>query len=69
MQVPYRVEGNFVAETPQVWMRIPPGVMWVDPSADSRRAAVIRAEDARTESVVLVTNFFEHLRRRAPVNH
>jgi serine/threonine-protein kinase len=65
MRVPYRIEGStFIAEKPQVWMRIPAGVVWVDPLADGNRAIVIRSEDARTESVVLVVNFFEQLRRK-----
>jgi serine/threonine-protein kinase len=68
MRVPYRIDGStFVAEKPHVWMRIPPGVSWVDPSPDGTRAAAIRSEDARPESMVLVVNFFEHLRRTAPV--
>jgi serine/threonine-protein kinase len=66
MAVPYRVEGRtFAAGKPRVWMRIPPGVSWVDPAPDSPRAAVIRSEDPRRESMVLVVNFFEHLRRVA----
>ena len=66
MRVRYRVEGStFIAEKPQVWMRIPPGVVWVDPLADGNRAIVIRSAHARTESVVLMVNFLEQLRRRA----
>jgi hypothetical protein len=65
MTVPYRVDGRtFVAEKPRVWMRIPPGVMWVDPSPNEGRAAVIRSEDARRESMVLVVNFADYLRRK-----
>ena len=64
MSVPYRVQGQtFVAEKPRVWMRIPPGVLWLDPSPDSSRAAVIRSEEARRESMVLLVNVFDHLRR------
>jgi serine/threonine-protein kinase len=64
MSVPYRVKGRtFVAEKPRVWMRIPPGVLWLDPAPDSTRAAVIRSEEARGESMVLLVNFFDHLRR------
>ena len=64
MRVPYRIEGaTFVAEKPLMWMRIPTGVSWLEPSVDATRAAVIRSGDARTESVVLVVNFFEQLRR------
>ena len=67
MQVPYRIDGStFVAEKPRAWMRIPPGMSWVDPSVDGTRAATIRSEDARGEAMVLVVNFFEQLRRRAP---
>jgi hypothetical protein len=47
-------------------MRIPSGVSWVEPAMDGTRAAAIRSEDARPESMVLVVNFFEHLRRVAP---
>ena len=66
MSVPYRVQGQtFVAEKPRVWMRIPPGVLWLDPSPDSSRAAVIRSEEARRESMVLLVNVFDHLRRTA----
>jgi serine/threonine-protein kinase len=68
MRVPYRIDGStFVAEKPQVWMRIPQGVSWVEPSMDGTRAAAIRSEDARPESMVLVVNFFERLRRVASV--
>ena len=67
MRVPYRTDGStFIAEKPQLWMRIPPGVSWVDPSPDGTGAAAIRSEDARPESMVLVVNFFERLRRLAP---
>ena len=49
MRVPYRIEGHpFMPEKPQLRIRIPPGVEWVDPFADGRRAIVIRSEDART---------------------
>jgi len=66
MSVPYRVLGQtFVAEKPHVWMRIPPGVLWLDPAPDSSRAAVIRSEEARRESMVLLVNVFDHLRRAA----
>ena len=66
MSVPYRVQGQtFIAEKPRVWMRIPPGVLWLDPSPDSSRAAVIRSEEARRESMVLLVNVFDHLRRTA----
>jgi hypothetical protein len=41
-------------------MRIPPGVLWVDPAPDG----AIEAEDAGRESLVLLVNFFEQLRRR-----
>lgn len=47
-------------------MRIPPGVSWVDPSPEAAGAVAIRSEDARPESMVLVVNFFERLRRLAP---
>jgi hypothetical protein len=64
MSVPYRADGpTFVAEKPRTWMRIPPGVLWVDPAPDGTRAAAIEAEDAGRESLVLLVNFFEQLRR------
>ena len=67
MRVPYRIAGNtFVSEKPQVWMRIPPGVSWLEPSIDGLRGAGIRSEDARPESMVLVVNLFDYLRRIAP---
>jgi hypothetical protein len=66
MRVPYRVDGQtFAADKPEVWMRIPQGVLWVDPPMGATRAVGIRAEDKRSESVILVTNFFDELRRRA----
>jgi serine/threonine protein kinase/Tol biopolymer transport system component len=66
MIVPHHVEGStFVAEKPRMWMRIPPGVTWVDPALDGTRAVVIRSEDPRRESMVVLVNFFEHLRRAA----
>jgi hypothetical protein len=66
MSVPYRVEGRtFIAEKPRIWMRIPPGVLWLDPAPDNGRAAVIRSEDTRRESMVLLVNLFDHLRRTA----
>jgi serine/threonine-protein kinase len=68
MSVPYRVNGRtFVAEKPRAWMRIPPGVLWLDPSPDASRAAVIRSEDTRRESMVLVVNFFGYLREKLGV--
>jgi eukaryotic-like serine/threonine-protein kinase len=67
MRVPYRVDGRtFAAGKPELWMRIPQGVLWVDPPITGSRAATIRADDRRSESVVLVVNFFDELRRRAP---
>jgi Tol biopolymer transport system component/predicted Ser/Thr protein kinase len=66
MRVPYRVDGEtFAAGKPEFWMRIPQGVLWVDPPMTGTRAAAIRADDKRSESVVLVVNFFDELRRRA----
>jgi hypothetical protein len=66
MSVPYRVDGGtFIADRPRVWMRIPPGVLWLDPAPDGTRAAVIRSEDTRRESMVLFVNFFDYLRRTA----
>jgi hypothetical protein len=42
--------------------------VWLDPSIDGTRAVAIRSEDARPESVVLIVNFFDYLRRRAPAD-
>jgi hypothetical protein len=65
MKVPYRVTGDsIVADRPSVWMRIPQGVAWTDPAPDLTRAAVIRSEDVRVESFVLVVNFLERLRQQ-----
>jgi serine/threonine-protein kinase len=67
MRVPHRVDGRtFAAQRPELWMRIPQGVLWTDPPMSGTRAATIRADDKRSESVVLVVNFFDELRRRAP---
>jgi Tol biopolymer transport system component len=64
MAVRHRVEGTtFVAESPHVWMRIPPGVAWTDPAPDGVRAAVIRSEETRRESMVLMLGAFDRLRR------
>jgi Tol biopolymer transport system component len=69
MRVPYRLDGQaFAAGKPEMWMRIPKGVLWVDPPMTGTRAATIRADDKRSESVVLVVNFFDELRRRAPAD-
>jgi serine/threonine-protein kinase len=69
MRVPYRVDGRtFAADKPELWMRIPQGVLWVDPPMSGTRAAAIRADDQRRESLVLVLNFFDELRRRAPAD-
>jgi Tol biopolymer transport system component len=66
MSVPYRVSGStFIAEKPRVWMRVPVGVLWLDPAPNSTRAAVIRSEEARRESMVLLVNAFDHFRRVA----
>jgi hypothetical protein len=39
-------------------------VLWLEPTADGSRAAVIRSEDVHRESMVLVVNFFDYLRRK-----
>jgi hypothetical protein len=52
------------AEKPRMWMRIPPRVLWLEPTTDGARADVIRSEDAHRESMVLVVNFFDYLRRK-----
>jgi Tol biopolymer transport system component len=67
MVLGYRTEGRtFVPEKPRLWMRIPPNVSWVDPSPDGTRAAIIRSDETRRESLVLLVNFFDHLRRTVP---
>ena len=64
MRVPYRIDGpTFAAEKPHLWMRIPQGVLWVDPPVAGARAAIIRAGDKRSKSVVLAFNFFDELQR------
>ncbi len=64
MALGYRTERNrFVAEKPRLWMRIPLGMLWVDPAPDGSRAAVIRSDETRRESLVLLVNFFDYLRR------
>jgi Tol biopolymer transport system component len=67
MVLGHRTEGRtFVPEKPRLWMRIPPNVQWVDPAPDGTRAAIIRSDETRPESLVLLVNFFDHLRRTAP---
>ena len=46
--------------------RIPeclPKVSWVDPAPDGIRAAIIRSDETRRESLVLLVNFLDQLQR------
>jgi len=67
----YTVEGNsFRAEKPRVWS--PVLAAWnYDLHPDGERVAVLKASgdeaEARRDKVVLIVNFFDELRRLAPV--
>lgn len=75
MVVPYRVEGNaFRPDAPRVWSetRVPerPGGWSYDLHPDGTRFAVAPARDpkrTKQDTVVVVFNFFDELRRLAPV--
>ena len=75
MVVPYRVEGNsFRADTARAWsdMRVPQqrGQGLYDVHPDGVRFAVAPAPDqtvkARRDTMVVVFNFFDELKRLAP---
>jgi hypothetical protein len=68
------VQGDtFVAEKPRVWIAKLGGTLF-DVAPDGRRVAVLApvasADASKPEhEVVLLLNFFDELRRRAPVSH
>jgi Tol biopolymer transport system component len=72
---PYAVEGDsFRAERPRAWSpgRIPSraGPARFDPHPDGKRFAVVTAAaetEVRGDKVVFITNFFDELRRIAPL--
>ncbi len=73
MTVGYTVKGDaFQATTPRPWSASQPtGIMRFDPHPDGKRLAILQVprltgESTRT-SLVMVENFFEELRRVAPV--
>jgi hypothetical protein len=74
MAARYTVQGDtFVAEKPRVWIAKLGGTLF-DVAPDGRRVAVLApvasADAPRQEhQVVLLLNFFDELRRRAPVSH
>jgi hypothetical protein len=74
MAARYTVQGDtFVAEKPRVWIAKLGGTLF-DVAPDGRRVAVlapVASADApkQEHEVVLVLNFFDELRRRAPVSH
>lgn len=73
MTVGYTVSGDsFVAEKPRVWADNVRAVGGFDLAPDSSRVAVFvpvvtREAPKQEHSVVFVLNFFDELRRRAPV--
>lgn len=70
--VPYSAKGEaFVADKPRPWITNLGGALW-DLSPDGTRVAVMRPEQGPAESkpehvIVFVQNFFDELRRRAPL--
>ena len=74
MAARYTVQGDtFVAEKPRVWIAKLGGTLF-DVAPDGRRVAVlapVESADApkQEHEVVLLLNFFDELRRRAPVSH
>ena len=70
----YTVQGDtFVAEKPRVWIAKLGGTLF-DVAPDGRRVAVlapVASTDApkQEHEVVLLLNFFDELRRRAPMSH
>jgi hypothetical protein len=74
MAARYTVQGDtFIAEKPRVWIAKLGGTLF-DVAPDGRRVAVlapVAAADApeQEHEVVLVQNFFDELRRRAPLRH
>src|SRR5262245_21050613 len=74
MAVNYTVQSDaFVAEKPRVWIAKLGGTLF-DVAPDGRRVAVLTpvvSADASKQNheVVILLNFFDELRRRAPVSH
>ena len=74
MRVGYHVSGNsFVTETPRVWTTNVRSDGGFDLAPDGGRILVsvpviAPGAQAREHSVVFVLNFFDELRRRAPVD-
>jgi Tol biopolymer transport system component len=72
MAVSYTVKGEtFVADKPRVWIAKLGGTLW-DLAPNGKRVAVVTPEEAPEapkpdHEVVLLLNFFDYLRRRAPV--
>jgi len=73
MAVGYTLSGDsFVAERPRVWAANVPGAGGFDLAPDGKRVAMLvplATKDAsqRENTVVVVLNFFDELRRRAPI--
>ena len=66
---------SFVAEKPRVWSeRVPaffPATKFYDPAPDGKSVvALMRADtpEERHDRVIFLLNFFDELRRRAPLN-
>ena len=74
MTVGYTVSGDsFVAEKPRVWAANVRSAGGFDLAPDGKRVAVLvpvatqDASQTRSTTVVFVLNFFDELRRRAPI--
>ena len=73
MSVGYTVSGEaFQAATPRPWSESQPAGIWrFDPHPDGKRLAILQVPrltgESTRSSLVLVENFFEELRRVAPV--
>jgi hypothetical protein len=73
MTVGYTVSGEaFVAERPRVWAANVRGVDGFDLTPDGKRVAMFvplaaKGASQREHTVVVVLNFFDELRRRAPL--
>jgi serine/threonine-protein kinase len=72
MAVPYTANGDsFVADKPREWIKELGATMW-SLAPDGKRVAILRpvqtvAEAKPEHSIVFVQNFFDELRRRAPL--
>jgi serine/threonine-protein kinase len=72
MTVGYTVRGgSFVAEKPRVWAAAPHGFYGFDLAPDGKRVATFVTLEAKASqpenTVAIVLNFFDELRRRAPI--